>query len=274
VLPRLALVVAGLWKSRPRLWLAGLSWVVLLAAYFLIFLLTRPEDAPRLLSSAFFNASVFCLLASAVLAGLPRLLGLQPVFIQLLVHIAAAVLFCLLWYLGVIILLGWRDGSLSTGFIVEPFGSIAFAWQILQGLLGYAAVVAAGYALHYRDMARSLASQNAARQPAFSTRLMVRGPDGLVSLAVADVVKVTARGDYCEITVSRRSFSTRKSLTEIASGLDPSQFVRLHRSVLVNLDAVISAEPAGDGRLTVHLHNGDSVPTSKAGARLLRELSI
>ncbi|WP_176472961.1 LytTR family DNA-binding domain-containing protein [Sphingomonas lenta] len=45
----------------------------------------------------------------------------------------------------------------------------------------------------------------------------------------------------------------------------------MHRSAIVNLDRVVRAEPAGGGRLLLHMEAGGVVQASRAGAKLVRE---
>jgi len=64
------------------------------------------------------------------------------------------------------------------------------------------------------------------------------------------------------------------TLAEFEATLDARRFVRVHRSRIVNLDIVERAEPAGAGRLLLHLQTGESVSTSRTGARLLKSRVI
>jgi DNA-binding LytR/AlgR family response regulator len=64
------------------------------------------------------------------------------------------------------------------------------------------------------------------------------------------------------------------TLAEFESRLDPQRFVRVHRSRIVNLDHVDRAEPAGAGRLLLHMDNGEVVSTSRGGAQELKNRAI
>lgn len=60
------------------------------------------------------------------------------------------------------------------------------------------------------------------------------------------------------------------TLAEFAQSLDSAKYVRVHRSWIVNTHRVARAEPAGGGRLLLHMENGQTVSTSRDGARQLR----
>ena len=65
----------------------------------------------------------------------------------------------------------------------------------------------------------------------------------------------------------------RRRLGEFESDL-PENFVRVHRSAIVNLDRVVRCEPAGSGRISVHLEGSEAVIASRAGAKILRERTL
>jgi DNA-binding LytR/AlgR family response regulator len=64
------------------------------------------------------------------------------------------------------------------------------------------------------------------------------------------------------------------TLTEFEQTLTSKNFIRVHRSHIVNVDRVAHAEPAGGGRLLLHMEDGELIPASRAGSRLLRERVI
>ena len=55
---------------------------------------------------------------------------------------------------------------------------------------------------------------------------------GLVRIASKDIDRVSAERDYMRLHVGRRSWLIHHSMTALEEGLDPSLFVRLHRSAL------------------------------------------
>jgi DNA-binding LytR/AlgR family response regulator len=64
------------------------------------------------------------------------------------------------------------------------------------------------------------------------------------------------------------------TLAEFEKSLDPAQFIRVHRSRIVNVDRIERAEPAGGGRLLLHMQDGEAIPASRTGSRLLRDRVI
>jgi len=48
----------------------------------------------------------------------------------------------------------------------------------------------------------------------------------------------------------------RVSLSELADSLDPQRFIRIHRSVIVNIDSIVQLEPISHGEFDVVLKDG------------------
>jgi DNA-binding LytR/AlgR family response regulator len=203
-----------------------------------------------------------------------RWLLVQAYLVQIPTHIFAAALFASLWYFTVTILLGWRFGDFSGSFSVRPFSAIAFIWQVFQGVVIYSLVTT----LALIDiLIRSLRSERAHKaatarpQPPSERRVLVRGDDELISINVDEIVCIERAGDYAQIITPDRRHLTRKSLVELERQLPEGRFIRVHRSQLINLEAMESAEPIGGGRLRVRLSGGVQIDSSRSGAKALRE---
>jgi len=88
---------------------------------------------------------------------------------------------------------------------------------------------------------------------------------------VAAIVSITGADDYAEVATLHGKHLVRLTLAEFEKALDGARFIRVHRSRIVNVDRVSRAEPAGGGRMLLHMENGEMISTSRAGARLLRD---
>ena len=65
---------------------------------------------------------------------------------------------------------------------------------------------------------------------------------------------------------------SRLTLGEVEARLDPNDFVRTHRSHIVNLAHVVSIRRYDERRLDVKLANDSSVVASRQGSKALRAL--
>ncbi|MGC2403772.1 MAG: response regulator [Acidobacteriaceae bacterium] len=107
----------------------------------------------------------------------------------------------------------------------------------------------------------------------FPRRLLVHngGKDSFVN--TDEIEWIEAADYYACLHVGSRSFLLRESIKQLTKTLDPRKFVRIHRSVIVNVDQVkeIFREGAGEG--SVVLKTGQRLRMSKAGWQSLAALS-
>lgn len=84
-------------------------------------------------------------------------------------------------------------------------------------------------------------------QPASSASvatLTLTGRDGPVTVAVDDIEMIQAAENYVQVCVTDgRQFLHRATLTAIAQSLDRARMVRIHRSLVINVDHVCARLP-------------------------------
>jgi two-component system LytT family response regulator len=89
---------------------------------------------------------------------------------------------------------------------------------------------------------------------------------------VAAVDYLEARDDAVEIRAGGAIHRKQESLGDLEERLDPSRFVRIHRSYLLNVDRLRRLELyAKDSRVAI-LADGTRLPVSRSGYERLREL--
>ena len=237
--------------------------LLLVLCYFLVFTIT-PRDRntfPETLLDALINVGALLLWAAPVWWMNLRVLLSRPLWQQAMAHPALGIAFAVAWYFSVTVLIGWRAENFSGAFSVRPFSYVAFVWQVFQGLTVYALLVALAVIRRHEPTTKAPAAQ----------RLLIRADDELVSLSVENIVSIERAGDYAQLVTERDRHLTRKSLAELERQLPAGQFIRVHRSHLINLNALESAESIGGGRLRARLRGDVLVETSRAGAKLLRD---
>lgn len=101
-------------------------------------------------------------------------------------------------------------------------------------------------------------------------RYFVRIGEELRPLDIDTVVSIGGADDYAEVRTLGGKHLVRVTLAEFAKSLDPAKYVRVHRSWIVNTHRITRAEPAGGGRLLLHMETGQTISTSRDGAKLLR----
>ena len=94
-------------------------------------------------------------------------------------------------------------------------------------------------------------------------RVLVREGRRTRFVPLADVDWFEADGNYIRVHTGSEKYRTRGTITAIEAALDPRQFVRIHRRMVVNMDRVreMSPLPGGDGLLV--LGNGATLRLSR-----------
>ena len=117
-----------------------------------------------------------------------------------------------------------------------------------------------------------MAALAAASRPAGAhlARILVREGARVHVLPVETVDYIEAQDDYVAVHAGGRSHLKQQTLGSLEDRLDPSRFIRIHRSYLLNLDRLSRIElMAKDSRVAI-LKDGTQLPLSRAGhARLL-----
>jgi two-component system, LytTR family, response regulator len=90
-----------------------------------------------------------------------------------------------------------------------------------------------------------------ASQPA--KRLVVRSPGRLLFLDVSDIDWIDAANYYACLHVGSDTHIIRRTLSELERDLGEGQFIRIHRSIIVNLDRIHGLELQSGGEYEVVL---------------------
>ncbi|MFI5120156.1 MAG: LytR/AlgR family response regulator transcription factor [Thermoanaerobaculia bacterium] len=102
-------------------------------------------------------------------------------------------------------------------------------------------------------------------------RLFARRGDRIIPVSVDDIVRVGVSGEYSEIHAGRETYLVQIPLKELLACLDPATFEQVHRSHIVNLNAVTHFRAADDRRLLVTLKDGSTVLASRAASERIRQ---
>jgi two-component system LytT family response regulator len=112
--------------------------------------------------------------------------------------------------------------------------------------------------------------ESAGKGPLPFQRVVVKSNGKIRIIPAADILYLEAADDYVKIHVKEGSFLKNNTLSYFESMLGEQQFVRVHRSYLLNVSMITRIEPyEKDGHLAV-LSTGSRVPVSKSGYTKLK----
>jgi len=107
--------------------------------------------------------------------------------------------------------------------------------------------------------------ETAAQSPAQQHRIVVKTGGKIKIIPLEDIHYLEAADDYVKIHTPNGAFLKNRTMAYFEKTLDPAQFVRTHRSYILNVQQVTRIDPyEKDSHLCI-LQSGAQVPVSKAG---------
>jgi two-component system LytT family response regulator len=103
-------------------------------------------------------------------------------------------------------------------------------------------------------------------------RILIRDGARVHVVMASSVDYIEAQDDYVAVHAAGKSYLKNQRLSELESQLDPHAFVRIHRSYIVNVGAVVRIEPVSKDNHCAVLKSEVRLPISRSGYARVREL--
>jgi len=103
-------------------------------------------------------------------------------------------------------------------------------------------------------------------------RFVVRHADRISFVRAEDVDWIEAAGNYARLHTTAGTHLVRETMKALDARLDPERFVRVHRSIIVNVERIASLEPWFHGEFTVTMQGGARFTSSRSHSDRLRRL--
>ena len=124
-----------------------------------------------------------------------------------------------------------------------------------------------------RDADRGMsASESSSLGATNHARIPVRCDGGIQFVAATEINWIEAAGDSVRIHAGKATHLLRKSMGDMLAMLDGSNFLRIHRSTIVNIDHVQELQPYFHGEYVVVLRDGSKLKLSRGYRNSLSRL--
>jgi two-component system LytT family response regulator len=154
----------------------------------------------------------------------------------------------------------------AVDYLLKPFDAARF-----QKALAHATERVRQRAGGAAESLEPLLARLLGEQRRFLERLLVRDGERMFFVRVAEILRLTAEGNYVRVHTAAGRHLVRETLAGLEARLDPERFARVHRSEIVNVEAIKEIRPLFHGDHSVLLKNGDEVRLSRRFQdRLLR----
>ncbi|MEY4877149.1 MAG: hypothetical protein RL708_2298 [Bacteroidota bacterium] len=149
-------------------------------------------------------------------------------------------------------------------YLLKPFSKERFDKAIEKWLL------------HYKnkdvETEQQTILESVNKQPDEHQRIVVKNGSNIQIIPTKDVFYIEAYDDYVKIYTASGMHVKKKTLTYYEQTLDASQFVRVHRSYIIQLQQLTKVEPYDKTNHIALLKTGAKVPLSRAGYSHLKEV--
>ena len=103
------------------------------------------------------------------------------------------------------------------------------------------------------------------------TRISVKKNKEVLSIPVESVCHIEANGDYVLIYTTKGRFLKDRTMKYFETQLPSNQFVRIHRSYIINLDYMAKLELYQKDLYQIQMKDGALLKVSSAGYKLLKQ---
>jgi two-component system LytT family response regulator len=149
-------------------------------------------------------------------------------------------------------------------YLLKPFGR-----DRLERVLRRAQAALNGAAVPLVSRARESLSQ-----PRALSRIFVRDGHRIVPIPLANLERAQGADDYVTVCTAAKEYLVSVRLSELEAYLSSANFLRVHRSHLINLEYVTAIEPYDAARLQVVMKSGARIVASRTGSKRLRDLAL
>jgi two-component system LytT family response regulator len=94
-------------------------------------------------------------------------------------------------------------------------------------------------------------------------RLMIKSGGRIHFVRTGDIDWCEAAGNYVRLHVAQSEYLVRDTMAHLESQLDPLQFMRVHRSTIVNVDRIQEMQPSFNGEYVILLRNATRLTLSR-----------
>ncbi len=105
-------------------------------------------------------------------------------------------------------------------------------------------------------------------------RIALKAGGRICFLKLEEIDWIEAEGKYARLHFGQQSHLLREAMNHLEARLDPRQFVRIHRSTIVNIDRIKELQPWFNYDYRAVLHDGTHLMVSRSHRQKLADLLI
>jgi two-component system LytT family response regulator len=146
-------------------------------------------------------------------------------------------------------------------YLVKPIDDIRFTQALERARTQMRNATAHEIACRIRELLQPLDKRDA--RAAYETRFAVRTGRRIAIIPVEDIDWIEATGDYVTLHVGKHTHLLRQTMSRLEFQLDPDDFIRVHRSVIVHASRICELEMLPNREYLLRLTDGTKLRTSR-----------
>jgi two-component system, LytTR family, response regulator len=123
------------------------------------------------------------------------------------------------------------------------------------------------------ESVKKLSDHLQASYAAYPEKVLVESGSRMISLSVSDIIWIEADGDYTRLHTAQKFYLSSYGISILEQKLNPTIFVRIHRSAIVNINAIKEMYRDANGYYVV-LENGASQKVGRSYTEVIKKLSL
>lgn len=125
-----------------------------------------------------------------------------------------------------------------------------------------------GYLSQIQNLVNSLNEQES-----YLINILVSVRNKLINIPTDQIIQIKAEGNYAQLTTVDGSYLSSYGISKLEEKLNPQQFIRVHRSTIINITCVkeVYTYPSS---YEVVMKNGDTVKVSRSYLNNIRRLIV
>ena len=261
---------------RSRVIFAGIIIFVIISQAMLVYFFTSISFVYSVLDSLVFNAIfAFCVIPLWYPVYYIRWKE-RSWYFNAVTHLAIIGLLLLVW-LGsgyLLMELFSKDNSPYSSFLKE-----SLSMKMVQGVFFYIIAVLSYFLFLYMEKLKEkekneIRLNKLVQNNHLLDRIAVKDRQQIHVIPVQEIHYIEACGDYVSLFTASGSFLKEKTMKYFEENLPSRQFVRIHRSNIINVNEVLKIELYEKESYRVYLKNGKILKASFSGYKALKEVVV
>lgn len=147
----------------------------------------------------------------------------------------------------------------AIGYLLKPFDAGKFNNALNKFLLRYNSHATSSNM--YAGLLKMLQEQQ--QSATWLERIMIKDLQRIFYIPVTEVFYFEASGDYVKVVTAEKVHLVNESLAALEQKLSPQQFIRIHRSFIINTEQVAEFIPYFNGEYKLVMRNKDTLKMSR-----------